>query len=453
MKAKFLYLLEEINENFTSENFKELRKCFKDELIIEELFDENQRTKNALNSAPKEFIEFMASEFVEDLNDFPEMYFLSYEQFHTFFSNSKILEFYEIALTKTKDGDNSFYFLNGLIYLFNESPEIALFYFNEIGNYVAEYFISICYQELENFENSIIASKKFIERFNKSCEKTIENDDGEKIKMSDLNTVIFTKWNTYNDLAYCYNMIKEYSQALETYKKSLKLITLKDNFKINNNPEIKEGEYDDFTIFVNNYLLALEKKQKYKESIKVLEFVIQKYPKINFYNKQKELFNERLTNNEYVDKIIQRLIKPKKPFNLGKFEKTKLLSKEKSLEDMIIEQIKYGFQVFNKNLEIYQDNNIYGRQYYISKVNGFLDLLLIDKKTEIVYVVELKRNEAGTEVVEQTEKYIKGLKNEIKNEIRGIICLHKPKKELIELVNKKDKLELFTYSFEFNKVE
>ena len=147
------------------------------------------------------------------------------------------------------------------------------------------------------------------------------------------------------------------------------------------------------------------------------------------------------------------MFKVKKPFNLDSFQETKLISKEKILEDMIVEQIKYGFNVFGKKLEIYQDKEIFGRQYYIQNVNGILDLLLIDKSNDTLYVVELKRNEAGIEVVEQIESYIKGLTSQLKREVKGIISLHKPDKNLVELIKTKPNIELYTYEFQFKNVE
>ena len=120
---------------------------------------------------------------------------------------------------------------------------------------------------------------------------------------------------------------------------------------------------------------------------------------------------------------------------------------------MIVEQIKYGFKVFGKSLEIYQDKEIFGRQYYIASVNGILDLLLIDKSDNTLYIVELKRNEAGTEVVDQIEKYIVGLSAQLDRKIKGIICLHRPDEDLKRAVRNKLEIELFTYHFDFKLEE
>lgn len=306
---------------------------------------------------------------------------------------------------------------------------------------------------MENFENAIKTINRFLNAFEEQSKIEITDSDGVQTALGEGNGMKYAKWRTLNDLAYCYNSIQEYKKSLETINKSLSLYDLNSVYDIDYDPNLEEGEFDDFLIFANNYLLALEKNQNLEKSLEVLDFVISKYPNIDYYRKRKNILHEKMDKSSFADEIISKLFKPKKPFNLGKFEETKLLSKEKALEDMIMEQIKYGFKVFDKSLEVYNDNNIFGRQYYIASVNGFLDLLLIDPKTNIVYVVELKRNEAGIEVVEQTENYMQGLKKEIDNEIKGIICLHKPKKELTELVNQKDNIELYTYNFEFNKVE
>lgn len=451
MKDKFLYLLEELYDNYQEETFNQLKECYENELIIEELFQENERTIKAVNFAPKEFYEFLANHFVYDLNNFPEMYFLSYEMFFSFFEEDNLSKFFNIALNLS-NGDATDY-INGLIKLREESPEIALFHFNRIEDYFADYFISICYQQMENFENAIKTINRFLNAFEEQSKIEITDSDGVQTALGEGNGMKYAKWRTLNDLAYCYNSIQEYKKSLETINKSLSLYDLNSVYDIDYDPNLEEGEFDDFLIFANNYLLALEKNQNLEKSLEVLDFVISKYPNIDYYRKRKNILHEKMDKSSFADEIISKLFKPKKPFNLGKFEETKLLSKEKALEDMIMEQIKYGFKVFDKSLEVYNDNNIFGRQYYIASVNGFLDLLLIDPKTNIVYVVELKRNEAGIEVVEQTENYMQGLKKEIDNEIKGIICLHKPKKELTELVNQKDNIELYTYNFEFNKVE
>ena len=122
---------------------------------------------------------------------------------------------------------------------------------------------------------------------------------------------------------------------------------------------IYEDGLDDFQTFANNYLFALEKNGNFKTALNILDFVLDKYPSSVYFQKLKLEFFSKQENTKNTDDIIQRLFKPKKPFEISNFQSVKLLSKEKSLEDMIVEQIKYGIKVFGKELEIYQDDFLY----------------------------------------------------------------------------------------------
>lgn len=451
MSKKFIERLSNYKNNPSKKGLKELKKSYQNELVVEELYEENSVSREAFANLPSELIDFIANVFVEDLNEFPTMYFLSYEPLLSFFDRETKASLFEKSLA-ISEGTDANDFINGFIKLSDESSDLALFYFNRIDNFVADYFIGICYQENENYENAIKNNLRFLNGLSEIEENTIKNEFGDTISLGEMNSIIFPKWNVLNDIAFCYNRLQEYENAIRTYDLSLDLINLEDNYAINYQETTETDRIDLFTIFVNNYLLALEKTQQFKKAIDILDFVIRKFPNDSIYKKQKKQFSQKASNIEVADDIIKQLFKPKKAFDIGEFETTKLISKEKALEDMILEQIKYGFQVFNKDLEVYQDENIYGRQYYISSVNGFLDLLLIDRKTDQMYVVELKRKEAGIEVVEQTEKYIFGLTKELNRNIKGIICLHKPKAELIKLIEEKDNIELYTYNFDFDKL-
>jgi len=253
--------------------------------------------------------------------------------------------------------------------------------------------------ELDNFENSIKNNLFFLDEF----ETRIQNMNT-KIETGDLKEnfdYLLVKYNVHNDLAYAYNRIGDYSKAYKQYEEVLKVFSLDELFSFNHEAD---PEQDFFLIIINNMLLSAEKIGKYGKGLELLEFAIFKYPSNVYYQELKMKFTEKTSNISIADEIITQVFKPKRPFNIEKFEASKLIAKEKILEDMIIEQIKYGYKVFEKEFEVYQDERIFGRQYYISTVSGKLDLLLIEKGTNILYVVELKRNEAGEEVVEQVER-------------------------------------------------
>ncbi|MGI9526440.1 MAG: endonuclease NucS domain-containing protein [Weeksellaceae bacterium] len=449
MIDKFLYLLEELHENYNENTFEELKDCYNNDLIKPMLLEQCERTKLALKNAPKEFYEFIAEDFINVLNSTPEMFLFYYEMFFEFFEEENLKYLLNLGLDKSW-GDATDY-INGILKLIEGSPEIALFHFNRIKTPFANYFISYCYQELDNYENAINYTENLLDYLNDFGIALFS--DKNSLNEFDFSRLLFIKWTILKNLAFYYMAIKEYEYALDVFNISLSIINLEENYNIDSDKNIENGKFDSFLIFSNEYLKALDKNQKYKEGLEVLDFILSKYPKFRYFVKLKNTFKSKLDNSNFANDVITKIFKPRKPFNLGKFEETKILSKEKALEDMIIEQIKYGYKVFDKCLEVYNDKNIYGRQYYIPSVNGFLDLLLIDPKTDILYIVELKRNEAGTEVVSQIEKYMNGLRNQINKEIRGIICLHKSDEKLKSLINKKDNIELYTYSFDFNKIE
>ncbi len=449
MKNKLVILLEELKNNYSDKILNETLETLKD--INHNDFDEICKNEPSLfNNQDERFYDALAIQFVEDLNNYTLTYFYFWEYLMEVVFDEKTREYiYDLALKIDVNGDTTNY-INGFIHLRNDNPEIALFYFNKIDFYVASYFIGWCYLLVGNYENSIKNNLFFLKKL-KEVNKIKSTKD--YVSFSGDVGILPIFWNVLNDLGYCYNRIQEYDNAIKYYQESLDIFNLSEVYEIYNPVENNNGFANEFIVFVNNYLFALEKNQNYSECIEVLNFVIEKMPEEYYYKNQLSQFKEKLKNHSFADEVLKQLLKPKRSVNIGSFEQTKLISKEKNLEDMILEQIKHGFKVFNKNLEIYQDENIFGRQYYISSVNGFLDLLLIDKKTDVVYVVELKRNKAGIEVVKQTEKYIYGIKHEIDNEVKGIICLHKPKPELIELVNQKENIELYTYNFEFTKIE
>jgi hypothetical protein len=119
---------------------------------------------------------------------------------------------------------------------------------------------------------------------------------------------------------------------------------------------------------------------------------------------------------------------------------------------MIVEQIRYKHKVFGRDLELYNSDAFRGRQYIIKNQSGILDLLLIEKTTNILYVVELKRNKAGSEAYHQVKRYMDGLKLEVDQPLRGIICLPDPDSSLIELVQNDSDVELFSYHFDFKQL-
>lgn len=439
---KIITMLEELKINYSLQLFKDTLE----ELNITQLNSITRNIEefsNAINGQKDEFYDEIAQIFKEDFEINPMLYLIVWEELITSFNQTTLDYFYHSC--KSIDSNTDFTdLINGLIELNKDNYDLAILHFNRIDDEIAYYFLGICYFELENDENTIKQYLLFIDHLN----YLINNINDEEFDTKSFD-IIF--WNLYNDLAYSYIKLFEFNNALEMFNNGLNIINLEGNYAVRNSLKFENG-LDDFQIFVNNYLFALEKNGDLNKALEVVSFVIKKYPTLKYYTKLNQSFISKIETNKGADEIIRRLFKPKKPFEISNFQSIKILSKEKSLEDMIVEQIKYGINVFGKELEIYQDNHIYGRQYRIPEVNGILDLLLIEKSTNQLYIVELKRNEAGIEVVNQIENYISALSYQLDRSIKGIICLHKPNQQLQDLVKTKNNIELFTYKFEFNQL-
>ena len=443
MKEKLLFLLEELKENYTDTLLNDTLECIRGEICLKELFEDRDKLKIAINGQSDKFYDELAFDFVVDLNEVPEMYFTIWEPLIEIFNEQTKKYFYSSAIDLANNSDATDY-INGLMEFENDNYAMAHFYFNRIDSYVAYYFIAICYFETSNYENSIKQNLLFLKHLDNLIAEQKEID------LANEEGILIAKWNVFNDLGYAYNRIYEFDKALDNYNNSLMIFNLKDAYEIRHTIKFNNN-LDDFTIFANNYLLSLERTGKYETCLEVIDFLISKYPNDTSYRRKREKLLDQKNKQDDFDYIFTQVFKPKKPFNITSFQEAKLISKEKILEDLILEQIKYGFHVFDKPLEIFHDERIYGRQYRIIESNGYLDLLLIDKSKDQLYVVELKRNRVGIEVVAQIESYINALSKELNRNIKGIICIHKSNPKLTEMVREKEDIELYTYNFDFQK--
>ena len=144
MNAKLFYLLQELKDNFSKELLNETYECFMNE--THNFYNDSVKSKELLNGQSNEFYNKIASDFVNDLEDFPEMFFLSWQSVFEHFSKETMDKFNELSLLIDNNSDATDY-LNGISELENGKAEIALFHFNRIDNYVACYFIGLCYKE------------------------------------------------------------------------------------------------------------------------------------------------------------------------------------------------------------------------------------------------------------------------------------------------------------------
>ena len=449
MKYKLLFLLEELKENYTAKNSTEIIRILCEDNAMneaDEFVKELENHKDIFNDQNNLFYDELAIAFAEDLAHYTLIYFSLWEPLFHYFNSETKAYLFKSALKIPINADATDY-IKGFEALENDAFDVALLYFNNIDHFVASYFVGYCYLYLDNYENSIKQNEFFLDELDEFI--AISND--QEINLLEDPDLKILKWNVYNDLGYAYNRIEGFAKAKMYYEKSLDILDINKAFLVFNNDSI-ENKVSDFEIFINNYIHCLTKTNATEKAIEVLKFVISKNPNDIYFYQSRLLKLEEKNKNRLTQPIAEHVLRIKKPFGISNFTETRSISKENLLEDLIIEQIKRGFKVFNKKLEVYQDDLMYGKQYPVKHCNGRLDLLLVDKDTSELYVVELKRNEGGLEVVQQVEKYMEGLSIEFGREVKGIICLHKPNIALKELVATKENIELFVYEFQFTQI-
>ncbi|PHR96646.1 MAG: hypothetical protein COA80_08585 [Leeuwenhoekiella sp.] len=414
------------------------------DIQIQIIHSDYARFKEVLAILPDSFLDLYAQDVIKDISEAPLNYLLSHKAFLGMISDEQY-EYVKQQLSLHREGEPLAYnFIRGVELLTEDTPEIALFYFKSVDNLLGDYYLALCYYGLENYENARRLFKQLLQEL-----LDLQKQSSELQSDPDFGLLLYDHCQF---ILSANVVLGEYEEGEHIANILLQEYTLNEIAAISKS-DIKEDEMQsDFEVFVNNYTTVLVGLQKYKEVKKLLEEVRLLRPESILIKSRLNDINEKLKRQETANMILAPVLHKKRAYGLKDFVQSNRFAREEKLEDLIELQIKYGMQVFGKSLEIYQDQYGYGRQYAVPNVNGFIDLLLIDKAADILYVVELKRNTAGVEVYNQIKRYTEGLKLHTSKAIKGIICLHKPSDDLIAKVKEDDSVELFTYHFAFKKL-
>ncbi|BAX80844.1 GxxExxY protein [Labilibaculum antarcticum] len=130
-----------------------------------------------------------------------------------------------------------------------------------------------------------------------------------------------------------------------------------------------------------------------------------------------------------------------------------IIYQESVLENLLCIKLQKEGILFDQEYEIFENDEYYGKQLAMSKV-GILDLLLKEKNTNDLVVLELKKDSGyNTNVVEQTLGYMSWIKQNLavpKQKVKGLICLYKATPQLLQEASKHD-IEVQEYEFHFHK--
>ncbi|MEC7784455.1 MAG: endonuclease NucS domain-containing protein [Bacteroidota bacterium] len=402
------------------------------------------RFKEVLAILPNHFLDLYVDDVIKDISDAPLMYLVSHRSLLGMFTDAQYSYVKKQLNLQSEDEPTAYYFIAGIELFTEDSPEMALHYFSKIDNELGEYFSGLCYYHLKNYENAKRLLQSLFEELLNLQEAVVEfqTDEEYGLLLYDLSQYAISA-NV---------LLGEYKEAERVVKLLQKEYSLRDLVAISNNNIADDEDVTDFEVFVNNYTTALVNLRKYKEAKELLEESILLNPEASLIKRRLQNSADQLDRQLTADSILAPILHKKRAYGLKEFLKSNRFAREEKLEDLIELQIKYGMQVFGKSLEVYQDEYGYGRQYAVPNVNGFIDLLLMDKAADILYVVELKRNTGGIEVYDQIKRYTEGVRELTDKTVRGIICLHHPKDALIEKVKEDETISLFTYHFEFKKL-
>lgn len=399
----------------------------------------------AVQTLPYEFLDIIARVIAQDLIDNPIFYVIQHLPFYELmddaqagYLNAKVIEiawqtdaaaiYTALDLLESGNYDTALLYLNGLEH-----------------NLYAMSLKGLCFIHTDEPENAL---RHFVQLKN-TLDDAIKNLEQPEFLTDDGNYLLFELDMNMNLLG-LYTQLKYYKKAIELGKSIEEQFTLEvlaDVVSVWNN----KADHTDYEFYSLNYAHAIAKVHGPQDAMKFIQRAM------DYGNSSMPM---AMANGEYIERAafhdgVNDLLEPLRPVkratSVTTFSKTSRFAREKHLEDMMIEHIKYGYEIFNRKLELYEDHHFIGRQYRLKTGRHILDLLLIDKINDTLYIVELKRNKAGKEVYNQTRTYIDILSKETRKEVKGIICLHEFNQELIELVKQDPDMELFTYNFDFKK--
>lgn len=401
----------------------------------------------AIQSLPSAYLDLIATDIVNDLIDNPIFYVIQHLPLYDLmdseqasYLNSKVLEI--------GGGTDAVTIYAALNLMEHGNHETALSYLNGLeGNIYAKYLKGLSYVQNEEPENAVRHFQNLLSELKKLEKSFLPNID----LLSDLSYTLFWLDIQFNLLG-LFNHLSYYKKTVDTGETIINEMSLA-IFKDLSDLKTTDANNSDYEYLCANYSYALNKVKGPRAAVKFLQDA-QKYAKDSsaIASSLKE-YSEKAKAHDDVDAILRPLRPVKRATSVTTFYKTSRFAREKQLEDMMIEHIKYGYEIFNRKLQLYEDEHFIGRQYRLKTGRHILDLLLIEEATDTLYVVELKRNQAGAAVYHQTRNYMDLLKNETNKKVKGIICLHEFQQDLQELVKQDPEIELFTYNFNFKKID
>lgn len=308
---------------------------------------------------------------------------------------------------------------------------------NKAYNYVLENYI-ISYSNNIRYETECYYFSGRIEKCISFCQNVLNN--------SDETLLLITKFHIYFFLSLCNSNLGRYNEALDKINEAIKSESYRDK-------ELEEPA-------IRQKLYLLEKLKKFEEKLSFLNNLSQThlelYVRYSFQIKRlrKQQEQNELEENEELDELIKPVIEKSISRRLlGEISHTgNQFTSEKLMEAFIVSFIDNGDPVFGRHFKIYEDYNLYGRQYKIK--NGYIDLLLVDNETNDLYIVELKKDKDYNNPKDQINYYRDYVIEKVAKgdqKVYCILCLKDCDNKLKDEINKLENTFLYTYDFIFKQ--
>ena len=124
MINKLISLLIDLKNNFSKDKMDEALKWLNDKVTPDNLYEKEVEFRKAFNGQNDNFYNCLSIEFVNDLNEMPDLYLLKWESFLDFFDVDTKSLFLQKSVENAENTDAMDY-LNGLTELNNNRPEIG----------------------------------------------------------------------------------------------------------------------------------------------------------------------------------------------------------------------------------------------------------------------------------------------------------------------------------------
>ena len=402
------------------------------------------RFEDVLETLPNSFFDLYVAELIDEIDMNALFYYLDYPSILGLLTEEHYAYVKHQLQVKGADAQEAYDFICGIEFFMQNSPELALPYFTKLDSELGEYFAGMCYYQLKDYEHAkrlLQGLFEYLLRFQQDVEE-------------------FQTHETYGCLLYDLShyalganvVLEHYKEAERMAQLILQEFSLEQLTALSRRKTTNAEDITDFEVFVNNYTTALIKLCKYKEAKALLEESIGLSPEASLIQRRLQNSAEQLDRQLFADSILAPILHKEKADSLTEFLKGKRFARADRLEDLIVQQIDAGMPVFGKHLAVYEDEHGYGKHYALPGVSGRIDLVLIDKETEVLYAVVLKLNTAGEEVYALLKGYMQGLEQLTAQWVRGIIGVHQPNEALVAKVKADNSIELFTYQVAFKKM-